>query len=243
MSTEDKTSNEMKEHLFEGEHFLITGGGSGIGKAIAEEAKQLGAIVTVVDIARGENIVVGDITDRESLEKIAKNLSASYGKVDYLILSAGVMQKQSGDVEEEEWERVHNINARGTENSFTVFQDLLTDNATVVFLSSDLINHPNPSVPAYASSKKAIAEFAAEQAKMHPNLRVLTLLPGPVDTPLFRYGKSEDILKRISESVGILSPREFAEILLLDLLPNTDKYSSGSQIIIYKNKVEKMASQ
>ena len=151
-----------------------------------------------------------------------------------------MIQKESGKVEEEEWERVHNINARGTKNSFSAFQDLLTDNATVVFLSSDLINDPNPSVPAYVSSKKAIAEFAAEQAKMCPNIRVLTLLPGPVDTPLFRYGKSEDTIERISENVGILSPKEFAEILALDILPNADKYPSGSQIIIYKNKVEKV---
>lgn len=243
MSNEGKTSREAKEHLFEGKHFLVTGGASGIGQAIAEEVEHLGGIVTVMDRVRGENIAEGDITDTESLERIAKNLSISTGKIDYLILSAGVMQRQPGKVEEEEWERVHKINARGTENSFTAFQSLLTNNATVVFLSSDLINDPHPSVPAYASSKKAIAEFAAEQAKIYPNIRVLTLLPGPVDTPLFRYGKSEDTIKRISENVGILSTKEFADILAFDLLPNTNKYPSGSQIVIYKNKVGKMASE
>lgn len=243
MNNEDKTKNEAKEHLFEGKNFLVTGGASGIGQAIAEGAKQLGGVVIVVDMVGGDNIIVGDITDVNSLEMIAKNLSDSNGKIDYLILSAGVMQKQSGKVEEEEWERVRNINASGTENSFTAFHPLLTDNATVVFLSSDLINDPHPSVPAYASSKKAIAEFAAEQTKTHSNIRILTLLPGPVDTPLFRYGKSEDTIKRISENVGILSPKEFAEIVELDLLPNVDKYPSGSQIVIYRNKVEKMGAK
>lgn len=71
----------------------------------------------------------------------------------------------------------------------------------------------------------------------------ITFLPGPVDTPLFRYSKSEATIERISQSVGILSPREFAEILALDILPNADKYPSGSQIRIYKNKVEKVGTK
>lgn len=237
MTQEDRPRSENKEKLFNGREFLVTGAANGIGKAITQEAHNLGAAVTGVDIKESNDVVIADITDTQQLSRVAKVLKTSGKKIDHLILSAGITQNEPGQVDEEEWQRINRVNAQGTQNSFNAFKDLLADNATVVFLSSDLINDPNTRLPAYTESKRAIAEFASQQSTANLQLRILILLPGPVDTELFRWKKPPQVADEIIQKIG-LHPEEFAKIVLKDILPNTAKYPTGSQIRIYKNELE-----
>lgn len=235
---------EDKENVYHGKIFLITGAASGIGKGIAEAAIQRNAEVigldkNVVQVSGLSSTHEIDITNKEGLEKTTGDIERNNNKkTDFLILSAGIIQSKPGVISEEERESMRNVNIQGTINSFEAFKPLLKDGATVVFLSSDLINDPNTSVPDYAESKRKIAEFAQRQAVAFGNIRIITLLPGPVDTPLFRHGKSEETLRRIDAAVGIMTPEEFATELLHNILPNPTDYPSGSKIRMYKGKTE-----
>lgn len=234
---------EDKENAYHGKIFLITGAASGIGKGIAEAAIQRNAEVigldkNIVQVSGLSSTHKIDTTNKEGLEKITGDVGRNNKKTDFLILSAGIMQSQPGVISEEEQVSLYNVNVQGTINSFKAFKPLLKDGTTVVFLSSDLINNPNTSVPAYTESKRKIAEFAQRQAEAFGNIRIITLLPGPVDTPLFRHGKSEETLRRISKHVGIMTPEEFAMELLDSILPNPTDYPSGSKIRMYKGKTE-----
>ena len=234
---------EDKENIYHGKIFLITGAASGIGKGIAEAAIQRSAEVigldkNVVQVSGLRATHEVNITSRENLEQISRAIERSNKKIDFLFLSAGIIQSQPGAISEGEKTNIHNVNAQGTISSFETFKPLLKDGATVVFLSSDLINDPNTSVPVYAESKRKIAEFAQRQAEALGNIRIITLFPGPVDTPLFRHGKNEETLRRINTAVGIMTPEEFASELLDNILPNPIDYLSGSKIRMYKGKTE-----
>ena len=66
---------------------VITGGAQGIGRCIAEEFEKLGATVCIIDKRQGEHFV-GDIADKQVLERFAKDVIAQHGHVDYLINNA-----------------------------------------------------------------------------------------------------------------------------------------------------------
>ena len=63
---------------------VVTGGAQGIGRCVAEEFQKAGAIVCVIDVQPGHHFV-GDIADKETLERFAKEVIERYGHVDYLI--------------------------------------------------------------------------------------------------------------------------------------------------------------
>ncbi len=69
---------------FKNKIVIVTGGAQGIGRCIAEEFEKLGATVCVIDKQQG-NHFVGDLADKQVLERFAKEVIAQHGHVDYLI--------------------------------------------------------------------------------------------------------------------------------------------------------------
>ncbi|MBI2012073.1 SDR family oxidoreductase [Candidatus Daviesbacteria bacterium] len=237
----------MVSELFKSKNFLITGVGSGIGRGLAWEAEALGASVYGVDLFPPQDIPTtmrlsffhGDITDEERMGVIAEQLRTQSITIDYLVLAAGIGSTHPK-------EKILSVNSGGTRISYSAFNGLLVQRATVIFLSSDLINLEDPATSAYVQSKKEVSEFAQILARERTDLRALTLLPGPVDTPLFRGNKPQEVINRIRDEHGILSPEEFAGIILRQVLSDQvlsdlEAYPGGSQIRIYKNILEKLA--
>jgi NAD(P)-dependent dehydrogenase (short-subunit alcohol dehydrogenase family) len=119
------------KNLFDltGKAALITGGGSGLGRAIAEGMAQFGAAVSLVDAsgaaveAASENIVrVGgkaialrcDVTQREQVEAAVARTAAEFGKVDVLAAVAGIGDRNPAeDMTEAQWDRVLGVNLKG----------------------------------------------------------------------------------------------------------------------------------
>ena len=73
--------------MFEGKIAVVTGGAHGIGKAIADAFVREGAAVHIIDKQPGDWFV-GDVADRETLERFAESVIAESGHVDYLINNA-----------------------------------------------------------------------------------------------------------------------------------------------------------
>ena len=82
---------------------VVTGGAQGIGRCIAEEFRKAGAHVCVIDKQAGDHFV-GDISDRQVLERFAQEVIARYGKVDFLVNNALPLMKGIDECSYEEFQ-------------------------------------------------------------------------------------------------------------------------------------------
>lgn len=237
----DQTKNPHRpEHSFSSA--IIFGAANGIGKAIEDTLFNQGTpLILSIDRASafqrpgtrhwegGTSYLRADITDPEQLTTITKG--APSASLDLAVFNAGIMR-------EEDPELTHQVNVQGTKNCFEAVSALLKPGAHVIFLSSDLITVPateaNNLPKAYVASKRAVAEFAESLVKDRPDLRILTLLPGPVKTNLFLEGKSGDLLDTIEKTVGIFSPSEFTQMLFQEVIPQFASRPSGATVRMYK---------
>lgn len=104
---------------------LVTGGAKGIGKGIASMLAKAGATVLIGDIDResgektaqelnGEHYLL-DVTSRQSVQEVMESIEKKYGKLDILCSNAGIFpQVFLEEMTEEDWDRVQNINVKGT---------------------------------------------------------------------------------------------------------------------------------
>ena len=82
---------------------VVTGGAQGIGKCIAEEFQKVGAMVCVIDKQQGDHFV-GDIADKGTLERFAKEVIEKHGHVDFLINNALPLMKGIDECSYEEFQ-------------------------------------------------------------------------------------------------------------------------------------------
>ncbi|MBO7648223.1 MAG: SDR family oxidoreductase, partial [Bacteroidales bacterium] len=82
---------------------VVTGGAQGIGRCIAEEFRKAGATVCVIDKQPGDHFV-GDLADKNVLERFAKEVIAKYGRVDYLVNNALPLMKGLAECSYEEFQ-------------------------------------------------------------------------------------------------------------------------------------------
>lgn len=250
MTYEQQEEPENKEKGFAGKTFFIAGAAQGIGRAILLEAAREGAFVHGVDLqptslSEAESRLVGtsaivfhtaDIREKAELERIANGIDEAAQSIDYLILSAGVTQSKSGwEIGADEQEYLYDVNVEGARTVLKVNRKFLSPQATVVIISSDLITQPPGDLPHYADTKRELALEGLAVAESDSDIRVLIALPGPIDTSLFRHNKSDERIQIISEKVGLYKPEEFAHQMLTTIIPDTEKYPSGSLIRMYKS--------
>ncbi len=179
---------------------VITGGSSGIGLAIAKEFEAQGASIVVfgrnektAEIVR-ENLndkalaVKGNVTNIADLERLYVQTKESFGKIDTLIVNAGIAQFLPIEaVDEEHFDSIFNINVKGA--YFTIQQalPLLSEGATIVLIASAVTQIGLPGSSVYSATKAALRSLARTlSTELLPRgIRVNTLSPGPIDTPLF----------------------------------------------------------
>lgn len=191
-----------------GRRILVTGAASGIGRAIATLFVQAGAQVAALDRRRPEAPPAGadawlaceaDITDPSAVERAVQQAAAAFGGLDGLVNAAGIANTDSADtVSLEDWKRVLDVNLTGT---FTVSRACLAQlraagGGTIVNLSSGQGLQPFKRRSAYAASKAGVIAFSKCIAmEWAPLVRVNTICPGAVDTPMVRGGYSAETLR------------------------------------------------
>jgi NAD(P)-dependent dehydrogenase (short-subunit alcohol dehydrogenase family) len=182
---------------------LVTGGGSGIGRATAFRFAQEGALVAVADIdldAAAETLrlmptaperamtVPVDVTEEASVKTAVGQVVGSWGRIDVLFNNAGIAGV--GTVEEttlEQWERVMAVNVRGV---FLVARAVLpvmvaAGRGSIINMSSTIAEIGLARRASYAASKGAVLALTRQMQSDYAQhgIRVNALLPGTIHTP------------------------------------------------------------
>ena len=191
---------------FENKVAVITGGAHGIGKAIADAFAREGAAVYVIDKTPGDWFV-GDVSDKETLERFAADVIEKSGRVDYLINNALPLMK---GIDECTWEDFSYALAVGVTAPFyltKLFAPHFAEGAAVINISSSRDRMSQPQTESYTAAKGGIAALTHAMAvSLAGKARVNSISPGWIDTagseitgpdalqqPVGRIGKPQDI--------------------------------------------------
>jgi len=222
---------------------LVTGGGRGIGAAIARKLAALGATVVICGRTRGPlestreaianaggmcEIAVCDLTDLKSVQALAAEVNRKFTHLDILVNNAGVGSFRSPlhEMPPESWDLVLNTNLRGVYYCLRSFTPMMIQHGGghIVNISSLAGKNPLPNGAAYAASKwglNGLSYSVAEELRVH-NIRVSVICPGSVETDLSPHeGKDPrkmlrpDDVARAVEMLVTQAPQSFISEVLL----------------------------
>ena len=207
---------------FENKTVVITGGAHGIGRAAADAFLREGAFVHIIDRQPGDWFV-GDVSDRETLERFAASVIGKSGKVDCLVNNALPLMKGIGDCS---WEEFSYAMAVGVTAPFYLTKLLIpyfAPGASVINIASSRDRMSQPQTESYTAAKGGIAALTHAMAvSLAGKARVNSISPGWIDTtgseitgadalqqPAGRVGRPEDITEMIlflcSEKAGFIT--------------------------------------
>jgi NAD(P)-dependent dehydrogenase (short-subunit alcohol dehydrogenase family) len=238
---------------------VITGGGSGLGRAIASLFSSEGARVAVIDVDRslGEEAVRairdlgGDalfaeagVSKASDVERAMKTVVQRYGRLDILVNNAGITSKGSVvELSEETWDRVIGVNLKGVFlcSKYGIAEMVRTGQGAVVNIASVLGLVGNSSEAAYCASKGGVIALTRAMALDFArfNVRVNCVCPGSILTPMFERLMTdapdrEEALRRNAEKIPmgrVAKPEEVAKMVLY-LASDDSSYVTGSVLTI-----------
>jgi NAD(P)-dependent dehydrogenase (short-subunit alcohol dehydrogenase family) len=249
---DDQPRDEMREWrgsgLLEGKVALVTGGDSGIGRAVSACFAKEGADVAIAYLdedadaertgelveAQGQRALLlgGDLQDEGHCREVVRRTAAELGRVDILICHHGTQtqSERPEDIDTETWEGTFRTNV--TSFHWLVTEALGHGVASIVMTGSVNGLRGNGSLIDYAASKGAIHVYAQSlaQALVERGVRVNVVAPGPVWTPLIVATFDEEKIASFGEQVPMkraAQPDEIAPSFLFFASERTGSFYSG----------------
>ncbi len=239
----------MALRTFAGAVAIVTGGASGIGRALGEALARHGATVLLadrqVDLAR--QVAAGiregggqataeelDVTDFPAMNRLVQNTFQETGRLDYFFNIAGIgIVGEARHYELEDWYRVLDVNLRGVVHGVHAAYPIMLRQGFghIVNMASVAGLWPSPFVVSYCATKHAVVGLSTSlRIEAAPaGVRVSVLCPGPVRTPALagesRFGKvlpsiPAEVLQKLVESQHPMQPDRFAAQALRAIAKN-----------------------
>ena len=238
---------------------LVTGAGSGIGRAIAVLFAREAAKVVVADLSEvdgkstvelirkdnGDTILVqGDVSKGDSVKRMVKVSVEEFGKLNVLVNNAGVESTGSVvDLSEEDWDKVMRINLKGTFlcSKYCAPRIVESGGGAIINVASVLGLIGSKGEAAYCASKGGIISLSRAMALdfASQNVRVNCLCPGSVLTPTFKRvmkasGQYDAAFARNLKKIPlgrVADPEEIAQAALF-LASKKSSYMTGATLVI-----------
>lgn len=218
---------------YEGRTALVTGGGSGIGRATVHRLVEEGAAVLAVDVsadglagtaagAAAPGAVVtlaGDVRDPDLAPAAVEAAQGMQGRLDLLVNAAGILRfEHSHEADLDEWERVLAVNLTGAFRCVrAALPALLDGGGAIVNVASTSALFGHPWAAAYAASKGGLLALTKTLAVEYATqgLRVNAVCPGSIDTPItgafhLPEGADPKLVRRIMSPMGMAGPEVVA---------------------------------
>ena len=235
----------------DGKVAIVTGGGSGIGKAIAVSFAKEGADVVIIGRKEETLIetcnlnekkityVIGDITKDESIKNLVEYVTKKFGKLDILVNNAGLCVYQSlKELKITDYDKTFDLDVRALVNvTIQCLPLILKSKGNILNISSIASFHCKSNMSMYSGAKAAINNFtkcwALELAK--DGIRVNAIAPGAIETNIwYEANVPKEKIEKVKEYVNknipcgrFGTPEEVANLSLF-LVSDEAQYINGS---------------
>lgn len=238
-----------------GKVVLITGGDSGIGRAVAVAAAYAGAKIvinyleeqkdadttrTLVEEAGGSCLAIaGDVGDQAVCQSVIDQAIAEYGRIDVLINNAAEQhpQKSLEDITSEQLERTFRTNIFAMFYMAQAALPHMSKGSSIINTTSVTAYAGNPELLDYSSTKGAIVAFtrSLSLSLVEKGIRVNAVAPGPIWTPLIPSTFPPDKVEHFGEQVPMKRSGEPAEVAPAYVFLASDEASYISGQVIHVN--------
>ena len=237
-----------------GKAAVITGGDSGIGRAVAIAYAREGADVLISYLSEDEDakdtaryveqagrkavLVRGDVSDPQHCRDLIAKAAEAFGKVDILVNNAAYQMTHESleEISDDEWDYTFATNISAMFHLTKAVLPHMGEGGSIIGSSSVNSDSPNPTLAPYAATKAAIANFTASLAQMlgERGIRVNSVAPGPIWTPLIPSTMPPEKVEKFGGNTPLGRPGQPVELAPVYVLLASDdgSYVSGARIAV-----------
>jgi NAD(P)-dependent dehydrogenase (short-subunit alcohol dehydrogenase family) len=237
-----------------GKRAIITGGDSGIGRAVAIAYAREGADVLIAylnehadaeeveklvqDAGQRCVLVAGDLSDPAHCRSVVERAAEEFGGIDVLVSNAAYQMTHESldEISDEEWDYTFRLNVGAYFYLVKAAVPHMAPGSSIIGSSSVNSDMPSPTLAPYAATKAAIANFSASLAQLlgEKGIRVNSVAPGPIWTPLIPATMPEKKVANFGDDTPLGragQPAELAPVYVL-LASDDGSYISGARVAV-----------
>ena len=237
-----------------GKAAIVTGGDSGIGRAVAIAFAREGADVLIAYLDEHDDaretahwveqagrkavLVAGDLADRAHCRAVVDRAVEAFGRVDVLVNNAAHQMnfERVEDISDDEWDRTFDVNIGAMFRLVKAALPHMNPGAAIINTTSVNADKPRPTLLPYATTKGAIQNFTGGLAQLLADrgIRSNCVAPGPIWTPLIPATLPPDNVKEFGKQTPMKRPGQPAELAPVYVMLASDEasYVSGATVAV-----------